>query len=157
MWTGCAGEEVVGAVEERREAAGLPSLPVGRALAPMYRPIVAQGEGRSRGPAGVARAGRREAEMLESPSPCPAWSGQVLWWRAVILAEGGEKRQWLAPTGWRLVLPGAAIVTCGGVDQIPQWRYHHGSPLQAFCNGSRHEYGSWPSRTDKRFERRGAR
>jgi hypothetical protein len=56
-WTYCAVEGEVVPVVEKREAAERASLPVRRTLAPMYRPIVAQGEERSRGPAERAPAG----------------------------------------------------------------------------------------------------
>jgi hypothetical protein len=85
-------------VVERREAAERASLPVRRTLAPMYRPIVAQGEERSRGPAEKAPAGRREGVMRASPSPWPGRSGQVLWWRVVSVAEEGEEKARRAAT-----------------------------------------------------------
>jgi hypothetical protein len=56
-WIDCAGEEGVVPVAERKAAEVSPALSVRRTLAPMCRPIVPQGGGRSQGPAGMAPAG----------------------------------------------------------------------------------------------------
>jgi hypothetical protein len=71
----------------------------------------------------------------------------MLWWRVVIVAVEEEEEVRLAPMGqmWLLV---AAAVVYGGVDR---------GPLPSSCDDSRHECGSWPDRSDRRFERRGVR